>query len=77
MKYAIIKVINGNYFIHGEYGTNLEGAKSAFHGLCQTLWNAQDVEKAMVKIVDENLDCVENYMEFITHGVQEQDNEDL
>lgn len=75
MKYAVVKTINGNYFIHGEYGTNLEGAKVAFHALCQTLWNAQDVEKAVVKIVDENLDCVERYMEHVTHGVEEGEND--
>ena len=67
MKYAIIKVINGNYFIHGEYGTNLDSAKINFHNLCASLWNASDVITAMVKIVDENLDCVQGYMEYITH----------
>ena len=67
MKYAIIKVINGNYFIHAEGITVLANAKTQFHGLCQTLWNADDVLSATVKIVDENLDCVEDYKEFITH----------
>ena len=67
MKYSIIKVINGNFSIHGEYDTNLEGAKVAFHNLCAALWNASDVITAMVKICDENLDCVNNYMEYITH----------
>ena len=70
MKYSIIKVINGNFSVHGEYNTNLESAKVSFHGLCQTLWNAPDVITAMVKIVDENLDCVQGYMEYITHIVQ-------
>lgn len=68
MKYAIVKVINGNYFIHAEGITELVNAKTQFHGLCQTLWNAQDVISATVKIIDENLDCVEDYKEFITHG---------
>ena len=31
------------------------------------MWNAPDVLSATVKIVDENLDCVEGYKEFITH----------
>lgn len=65
MKYAIVKVINGNYFIHAEGITKLDSAKTQFHGLCQTLWNASDVVKACVKIVDENLDCVEDYKETI------------
>lgn len=71
MKYAIVKVINGNYFIHAEDITDLASAKVQFHGLCQTLWNASDVITAEVKIVDENLDCVEDYKEFISHPVKE------
>ena len=67
MKYGIIKCINGNYFVHAEGITNVDNAKTTFHGLCQTLWNAPDVITAMVKIVDENLDCVEGYKEFIHH----------
>ena len=69
MKYAIIKVVNGNYFVHAEGITVLENAKTQFHGLCQTLWNASDVLSAHVMIVDENLDCVEDYKEFIHHDV--------
>ena len=67
MKYAIIKVVNGNYFVHAEGITVLENAKTQFHGLCQTLWNASEVLSAHVMIVDENLDCVEDYKEFIHH----------
>ena len=67
MKYAIIKVINGNYFIHSEGITAIENAKTQYHGLCQTLWNAPDVISAYVMIVDEQLDCVEGYKEYIHH----------
>lgn len=67
MKYAIHKVINGNFFIHAEGITTLEDAKTQYHGLCQTLWNAPDVNKACVMIVDENLDPVYGYKEFINH----------
>ena len=67
MKYAIIKVVNGNYFIHAEGITVLDFAKTQFHGLCQTLWNATDVITAEVAIVDENLDAVEGYKEYIKH----------
>lgn len=70
MKYAIVKVINGNYSIHAEGITDLASAKTQFHGLCQTLWNAPDVITAEVKIMDENLDCVEGYTEFISHHVE-------
>ena len=71
MKFAIIKVINGNYFVHAEGITELSSAKTQFHGLCQTLWNASDVLSAHVMIVDEQLDCVENYKEYIHHEVAE------
>lgn len=67
MRYAIIKVINGNYFVHAEGITDLAWAKTTFHGLCQTLWNTSDVKNAYVMIVDEQLDCVEGYKEFIHH----------
>ena len=67
MKYAIIKVINGYYFIHAEGISALESAKVKFHDLCRTLWNAPDVITAYVMIVDEQLDCVEGYKEFIHH----------
>ena len=70
MKYAIIKVINGNYFIHAEGITAIESAKTQFHGLCQTLWNAPDVLRAYVMIVDEQLDVVEGYKEYIHHIAQ-------
>ena len=67
MMYAIFKVINGNYFIHAEGITVLSSAKTQFHELCNTLWNAPDVLNAYVMIVDEQLDCVEGYKEYIHH----------
>lgn len=70
MKYAVIKVINGSYSIHAEGFTELTSALVNYHGLCQTLWNANDVITAEVMIVDENLDCVEGYKEFIHHEAQ-------
>ena len=67
MKYAILKVINGNYFVHAESITDLANAKTQYHGLCQTLWNATDVLSAYVEIVNEQLDVVDGYKEFIHH----------
>ena len=65
MKYAVVKVTNGNFAIHAEGFTDLSKAKVNFHGLCQSLWNAEDVETACVMIVDENLDVTEGYKESI------------
>ena len=70
MKYAIIKVINGSYSIHAEGFTSVADAKTNFHGLCQTLWNAPDVLSAYVMIADEQLDAVEGYKEYIHHEPQ-------
>lgn len=70
MKYAIVKVINGHYFIHAEGITELSVAKVQFHELCQTLWNAPDVISAHVMIADEQLNVVEGYIEYIHHEVQ-------
>lgn len=67
MKYAIIEVVNGNYFVHAEGITDLSHAKVLFHGLCQSLWNESDVNSACVMIADEQLDAVEGYKEFIHH----------
>lgn len=70
MKYAIIKVVNGNYAIQAEDITDLSAAKVQFHGLCQTLWNAPDVNTGAVMIADENLVCVEDYKELISHQTE-------
>lgn len=71
MKYAIINVVNGNYSVQAEGITDLSAAKTQFHGRCQTLWNAPDVITAEVRIMDENLDTVEGYKEFISHPTEE------
>ena len=69
MKDGIIKCVNGNYFIHAEGITDISSAKVQFHGLCQTLWNASDVFSACVMIVDEELNMVGGYKEYIIHDV--------
>lgn len=66
MKYAIVKCTNTNFAIHGEYPT-LEAAKVAWHQYSAALWNDPGTAKAMVKIVDEQLDCVEGYQELVIH----------
>ena len=76
MKYAIVKVINGNYSVHAEGFTDVSAAKVSYHGLCQMLWNAPDVISAEVSIVDENLDCVEGFKERISHPIPEPEPEE-
>ena len=65
MKYAVIKVTDGNFNIHAEGFTEVNKAKISFHSLCSALWNDESTTKAEVKIMDENLDCVEGYKEYI------------
>lgn len=67
MKYAIIEVSNGSYFVKEEGITNLANAKVSFHDRCKILWNAPDVNTACVMIADENLNAVEDSREFISH----------
>ena len=74
MKYAIIKCINGSFTIDSEH-EELTPAKVRFHAVCQTLWNASDVVKAKVEIVDEQLTVVEDYREFVHHEVEEEPTE--
>ena len=69
MKYAVLKVVNGNFSIHAE-GLTENGAKVNFHGLCQSLWNAPDVITAAVMIVDEQLRLVNGYHELISHETE-------
>lgn len=66
MKYAIIKCSNGAFTIESEW-TDVTKAKVQFHSVCQTLWNAPDVLTAKVMIVDEQLNRVEGYGEYIHH----------
>ena len=71
MKYAVVKVTNGNYFIEAERFINLDSAKVKFHQVCSALWNASDVNTACVMIVDENLDTITGYKETIRHNTVE------
>lgn len=70
MKYYVIYVINGALQVNQitEWG-NLNSAKSKFHDVCKTLWAEPTVLTASVRILDSQLDTVEDYKEFITHPV--------
>ena len=74
MKYAIIKCINSNFTVDSEF-SELQPAKVKFHDVCKILWNASDVLTAKVEIVDEQLNVVEDYREFIHHEQEESEAE--
>ena len=68
MKYAVIKVVNGNFSGDSEWA-DVQGAIVQWHAVCRALWNEATVETAMVEIVDENLDVMPGYRELIKHTV--------
>ena len=67
MKLSVIKVTNGNFNIHAEgFEDNPNGAKVSYHDLCKLLWNDPGTQTACVMIVDENLDVLPGYKEYIS-----------
>ena len=66
MKYAVVTVVDGNFLIRSEW-SNKGSAIKAFHSLCAALYGDSGFSKAMVKVLDENLDTVDGKMEYITH----------
>ena len=70
MKFAVIRVVNGNFSIASEH-SDIQSAKVKFHDLCKTYWNAKDVVTATICIMDEMLIPVEGYKEYISHEVIE------
>ncbi len=67
MRYAVVKVVNGNFSVVSEHGENLDAARVKFHDECKILWNAQDVIEARVAIVDSQFGYVDGHVEVITH----------
>ena len=72
MKLSVVSNINGVFKIESEWTDNEQGAIVAFHQKCASLWNASDVIKATVKILDEQLDNYNGYSELITHSQTEE-----
>jgi len=73
MKFSVLKCVNGNFFIHAEGFTDLAKAKTSYHGLCQSLWNADDVKTASVMIVNENFYEITGFHEIIEKAVAEEE----
>lgn len=68
MKYYVIYVSNGNLQIPQiTEHANLDSAKVKFHQTCATLWNEKTVITGYVAIMDNQLDVVDGYKEFIQH----------
>lgn len=69
MNFSVVAVVNGNFAIHSEHQDDVPAIVEYF-GYVRTLWNAQDVESAMVAIMDENLDVYKRYKEYIHHDAE-------
>lgn len=65
MKYAIITNTDGNNVVRAEGITDKENAFKSFHHWCELLFNDNTFEYGVIKVLDENLDCVEGKMELI------------
>ena len=66
MTYSLIQFSDGNYLVPAQYST-LESAIVGFHTKAAALHNDKPTKVACLKLVDENLDCVNGYSEFIRH----------
>ena len=71
MKYAVVKVTDGNYNVHSEGHTTITDARFSFYSYCAALSKDKSFQTATVKIMDENLDCVEDYKAFFSNVVEE------
>lgn len=67
-KYYVVYTSNGYLQIDKiTEWTDFNSAKNKYHAICNTLGSSKEVETAIVKILDIQLDVVGNYSEFIDH----------
>ena len=76
MKYSIITCTDGNNVVRAEGITDRESAFKQFHHWCELLFNDDSFTYGVIKVLDENLDCVENKMELINRRQVEEDTEE-
>ena len=65
MKYAVEAIVNGNFAIHSEHGTDKNAAIMEWHAYCRSLRNDAGTQEATVKIIASQGDLVGGYKEFI------------
>ena len=58
MKFAVIHCSNGVFTIDSEWTDDKIAAIVNFHTVCTALWNAEDVEKAAVTLVNEKFETL-------------------
>lgn len=65
MEYSVISVTDGNHVVRGEHIKDIETAKQTFYHWAEQLIADKSFEYGMIKLMDENLDCVEGKLELI------------
>ena len=70
MKYAIIKAVNGNFFIHAEGFEDVNKAKVSAFQLCASLANAKEKVDATVIVMDDQLGLQNDTFVHIVHDAQ-------
>jgi len=65
-KLSVVACTDGNFNIHSEHGES-EAAIMEFLQYARLLHGDKDTKFATVKILDENLDVYEGYIEVIKH----------
>lgn len=73
MKYAVAKNVNGTFGFVTEWDNNLPGARMSFWDTCKIHESAPDVNRAVIALVNENFDIVEDKKEIIEHAVEPQE----
>ena len=65
MKYSVISVTDGNHVVRAEHIKDIESAKQSFYHWAEQLIADKSFEYGTIKLLDENLDCVEGKLEVI------------
>ena len=55
MKYAVIRIVNGNFVVATEGWTDINKAKSSYYGTCQALYN--EIASILNATFDSSLDA--------------------
>ena len=66
MKFAVIHCVNGTFALDSEW-TDKQQAIINYHSVCSTLWNAKDVNNAVVTLVNEKFETVK--IEYIKYSI--------
>lgn len=64
-KYDVVQKVSGNLVIVSSWVDNKNGAYQAFHERCKLLYSDAETTKAVVAILDDNLEVLDGKKEFI------------